>query len=705
MSTDRIQGTDGIRGPVCFAESTHSNDPMSAFLNEGVLTEEFFELYTHAYCMELIDYKFASESDKVVIGCDPRDFSGLFYEAAVRGIRKAGLKAIRVDILPTPAISLYQLYVGAACGFVLTASHNPSDQNGIKIFLGHSNLKLFPEDDKRLTKRCFQTNYLNLKKKKMIGESFNEHLEAKNLFVNFLLDSKNNWISDGSLNGSTIIFDFANGAFSPLKNDLIQYGSANYVFTNCDPSKGINLRSGVADLEGVDHIYSEDVENGLFSDYESIINIFEKGRENRSLLCSSSNLVIGFIFDGDGDRCFLLIYDPFLDCILVLDGDTLAFFQAKFLLLDYDLRTKPLFVNTIESDLGAGLAAEKLGYKSENCAVGDKWILWRAFFHHWECKLEYYLQKIDESEFNDLVKQVKSDIEKMIHSSKLDALHATSRYLSIERWISEKKSTDLLTGALEYSSIHSKNVFTIGIEESGHLITLANINSLNSKIPVFIGNSLKCAFNSVAAIQKLRNLENTSDFYKWIKDPFPKGFKKSLQVYYVDKSFLTEGSALRNKLVELLLANTDWPGIEIKIEKCYEEPDMIILRGLEGRFCVAAAFIRNSGTEDKMALYLRGVEKFASYLEDLSKIIYPFLLASFKNKESPMAKAERVILNSLRSGSKYKSQLSKLTPVSLERLLHEMCSRQHLIKKDGKMWRITKTGVGLLNFSERSEKI
>ena len=70
-----------------------------------------------------------------------------------------------------------------------------------------------------------------------------------------------------------------------------------------------------------------------------------------------------------------------------------------------------------------------------------------------------------------------------------------------------------------------------------------------------------------------------------------------------------------------------------------------------------------------------------------------------------MANAERLVLNSLRSGPKHKSQLSKLTQVSIERLLHEMGSRQHLIKKDGNMWRITKTGIGLLNFSERSEKI
>ena len=142
MTVERLQGTDGIRGLVSIAEPDLINDPISAFLDEGILTEEFFELYTYAYCMVLIENNFASEFDSVVIGWDPRHISGHFHKAAIRGIRKSGLTAIVVDILPTPAISLYQLQIGAVCGFALTASHNPEDQSGIKIFLGHSKRNL-----------------------------------------------------------------------------------------------------------------------------------------------------------------------------------------------------------------------------------------------------------------------------------------------------------------------------------------------------------------------------------------------------------------------------------------------------------------------------------------------------------------------------------------------------------------------------------
>ena len=335
MKTDRIQGTDGIRGPVCFAEDCFSSDPISALLSEGVLTEEFFELYTFAYCQELLESGFACELDLAVIGWDPRDFSGRFNEAAVRGIRKAGLTAIVVDILPTPAISLYQLHVEAACAFVITASHNPADQNGIKIFLWHSNLKLFPDDDKRLTERCLHLKFEDLRAAPLIAKLRNEHVAARSVFLDFMSDPGNHWLTDDTLVGTTIIVDAANGAFSPLIKDLLYYDASDIVFTNCDPSCGVNVRSGVADLEGVSYISAYDIENGIFSGYETMHQILIKGREQIEKLRNTSDLVLGFVFDSDGDRCFLLNYDPYKDRVLVLDGDVLAFIQARLLQQNY----------------------------------------------------------------------------------------------------------------------------------------------------------------------------------------------------------------------------------------------------------------------------------------------------------------------------------------------------------------------------------
>ena len=189
--------------------------------NEGLLTEEFFELYTYAYCQELLEEDFANESDLIVIGWDSRDLSGRFNEAAVRGVRKSGLTAVVVDILPTPAISLYQMHIRAACAFVITASHNPADQNGIKIFLGHSNLKLFPEDEKRLTQRCLNLKMEDILNTPLLGEIRNDKIAAREIFYSFMLDSNNHWLGKGSIDKVTIIVDVANGAFSPIISKLL----------------------------------------------------------------------------------------------------------------------------------------------------------------------------------------------------------------------------------------------------------------------------------------------------------------------------------------------------------------------------------------------------------------------------------------------------------------------------------------------------
>ena len=705
MNVDRLQGTDGVRGKVCIAKSSSSNNPISAFLEEGVLTEEFFELYLYSYCTELLDTKFAKKRDSVVIGWDPREIPVEFYSSAIKGIRKSGLNAVVVDILPTPAISLYQVHTAAAFGVVLTASHNPSDQSGIKIFLGYSNLKLFPEDDKRLTKLCFKLNFEKIKKLPIIGKCRNEHLEARKLFIQFMKNIENHWVNENNLNGITVVVDCANGAFSGLINDLINFEFINFVVTNDDINKGINLNSGVADLEGVEKIFPADLDRGAFSNYDSLKMILKLGRKKRKMIQKSYEMVLGIVFDGDGDRCFLLIYDPFNDDILVIGGDLLSFFQAKFLYKKYYSSSKYFFINTIESDLEATRVAEKLGFSQIQCAVGDKWILWHAFYNQFLSKLDFYLDMIDDPEFINLLDETKLLLENMIKCSKLDALNATKKLIVIENWVREKKGEGILIKASNFLCKRENNRFAIGCEESGHLINLG-INSLdNQDVPVFIGNSFKCAINSISAIKEFRSNKNTPELFDWLKNPFPKGYKKSLQVYYVDKSLLNKNSSVRKELIDRLKLYSKWPNVKVKFEKLFEEPEMVFFRSFHNEKCVASLFIRNSGTEEKMAIYLRGIEKLAPYLDELAEKIYPFLLSSFKNKKSLMAQSERLILERLKEGPKDEKTLihSEFQSISFDRLLHEMSSRQNLIEKNGNNWKITNIGLSFLNFSERSE--
>ena len=705
MAINRIQGTDGIRGPVCLSENSSSLGPIEALLNEGILTEELFELYTYSFCQELLDMGFAANNDIAVIGWDPRDSSGRFNQAAVNGIRKAGMTAAVVDVLPTPAISLYQLKVGAACGFVLTASHNRADQNGIKIFLGHSNLKLLPEDDKRLTQRCLNLDYEELRTIPLTGEISNEHQQARKLFIDFVADQANNWLQKDLLNGVTVIVDAANGAFSHLVKDILNFEGCRIEFFNCEPSRGINSCSGVADLEGLSEINADEIVNGAFAEYEALSRILSIGREHNSAHQNRPGMVFGFVFDGDGDRCFLLNYDPHMDQVKVLGGDVQAFLQAKLLKQKSKWNKPPLYLNTVESDIEAERAARSAGFETKQCAVGDKWILWETFLSQWKCRKQYYLEKVDDPEFQALTIQADTKLEQMQNSSSFDAISATNSVLSLEKWLLEKKRNELVNLAYSHACEISNNCFAIGSEESGHLITLGKIKSGKMIRPVFIGNGIKCALNSMAAILQLIPDIKQQQYFQWLSNPYPSGYQKSLQVYYVDKSLLCEESVMRKQLQDLLLENLNWSEMEIKIDQNQQEPQMLMIRVFKHNLPVAMVYVRNSGTEDKLALYLRGSREITDQLDSLAKKIYGYLMISFKNKNSLMAIAEKSILYSLKHESKQTIELKgqKFEEVPIDRLLHEMSLRQKLIKKDKGMWCITDLGGTLINHYERSE--
>jgi len=130
-----------------------------------------------------------------------------------------------------------------------------------------------------------------------------------------------------------------------------------------------------------------------------------------------------------------------------------------------------------------------------------------------------------------------------------------------------------------------------------------------------------------------------------------------------------------------------------------------MIRIFQHNLPVAMVYVRNSGTEDKLALYLRGSSKLTKQLDSLAKKIYGYLMISFKNKNSLMAIAEKSILHSLSHESKQTIGLEgqEFDEVPFDRLLHEMSSRQKLIKKDKGMWCITDLGRTLINHSEHSE--
>ncbi len=371
--TVRLQGTDGIRRIVRSQDDATliGLTPQEAFLRHDVITESFLELYTYCRIRQLIDAAVMAVGDPVVIAWDTRDPSGAYTGAAVAGLRKAGATVHALGVAPTPLVPLYQRKVDAAAGFMVTASHNPSNYNGVKIFT-RIGLKLLPGDDVALSTVVLDTPWANVALLPEQGPLIDARSDAAHLFKEVHLDPENSRIGDRSLLANqTLIVDTAHGALSAFAAEALrEAGCGTVIPVNDDTTQPINIRSGVADIEGMPLITGDQIEPGeRFAGYRAIETLFDQGRRLRDEARCGRRTVAAAVFDGDGDRFYRVEYDPFDDCLRVLSGDESSLLQAKAL---RETETSQLFVNTVESDLAAQQGAASLGYETTLTAVGDR---------------------------------------------------------------------------------------------------------------------------------------------------------------------------------------------------------------------------------------------------------------------------------------------------------------------------------------------
>jgi phosphoglucosamine mutase len=363
----RLQGTDGIRGPIK-QDLPPSENPASWYLQSGEITPGFFQLYTYSICLLLRKLGLAEINSRVIVGWDSRDSSGAFNNAAMLGILQAGLKPCRVGILPTPAVALHMLVSNASAAIVLTASHNPADQNGIKIFLGSTGLKLFPSDDESLTEIVLKQTwpititgsfYDFIDEAKIAKTNFVKHL-FQNIEFSTILDQPEsiNIITDSAFGACQVIVEYL-----PKIWRIFQH-------LNADCSQEINRSSGVADLEGIRWFSSHSLEEDQWKDHAVLHKLFQNQQQNLNVL------QLSWVFDGDGDRCFILVADPFRQGIHVLGGDALMLLISSESAIEG--KNKYVF-NTIESDLEASNRTLRKKFNFRQCAVGDKWLLLEAF--------------------------------------------------------------------------------------------------------------------------------------------------------------------------------------------------------------------------------------------------------------------------------------------------------------------------------------
>ena len=311
----RLFGTDGVRG-VANSELT----PELAF-NLGK---------AGAFVLAK-----SEERPVVLIGKDTRISGDMLEDAISAGILAMGGNVIKVGVLPTPAIAYLVRHYQADAGIVISASHNPFQDNGIKFFNGDG-FKLDDDLEDEIEDIILRNIDVNAH---ITGDRLGRCLEADDdalrLYADFLKKSV-----DLDLTGMKIAIDCANGAaYQVAELVLRELGAELFVIGNQPNGSNINDSCGSTHPEKLQR------------------------------LTVKSNAHIGLAFDGDADR--LIAVDETGE---VINGDRVIYICTKMLKEAGELKGNRVTV-TVMSNLGFHKACEALGVQVDVTQVGDRYVL------------------------------------------------------------------------------------------------------------------------------------------------------------------------------------------------------------------------------------------------------------------------------------------------------------------------------------------
>ena len=304
-------GTDGVRG----------------LANRELTAELALDLAVAAAHILGEKGEFKGHRPKAIVGQDSRA-SGEFLEAAVvAGLASAGVDVYKVGVLPTPAIAYLVGESGADLGVMISASHNPMPDNGIKFF-SRGGEKLDDTLEAAIEKRLREDWERPIGKD--VGRIISDESAAERYAYHLLATLKS------SLNGIKVVVDCANGAASEIAPEVYRRAGADVVAISNKPNGwNINENCGSTHLE----------------------NLIETVKLEKADL--------GIAHDGDADRC--LAVDAFGNEI---DGDFILAILASHWKV-------PTVVGTVMSNLGFVKALNELGIKVEKTQVGDRYVLER----------------------------------------------------------------------------------------------------------------------------------------------------------------------------------------------------------------------------------------------------------------------------------------------------------------------------------------
>jgi len=313
----KLFGTDGIRGEA----NRYPMDAMTAFSVGQAVTHLF---------------RNGDHRTRIIIGKDTR-ISGYMLESSLEaGITSMGGNPYLVGVLPTPGIAFITQSMRADAGIVISASHNPYQDNGIKIFSG-AGYKLSDEKEAMIEDLMLKGR---LPEMTPPAKEMGRARRIEDVLGRYIVFIKNTFPRRLSMEGMKIVIDAANGATYKVAPAVFAELGADVELIHNTPD-GLNINDNCGSQ------YTEDLER----------RVKEKGA------------AVGLAFDGDGDR--LIAVDEKGHKIT---GDQILIICAK-VLKEYGQLTNDLLVSTIMSNIGLTVACKKYGFAHHASKVGDRYVL------------------------------------------------------------------------------------------------------------------------------------------------------------------------------------------------------------------------------------------------------------------------------------------------------------------------------------------
>lgn len=311
-------GTDGVRGVA----------------NRELTPELVYRLgRAGAYVLTNHSEKENRERPLVLVGRDPRISGEMLESALVAGMLSIGVDVIRLGVVSTPGVAYLIRNFEASAGVMISASHNPFSDNGIKFF-GPDGFKLTDSLEESIESLLMEEDQMPRPEGEGIGR-VNDRPDASLKYIEYLRST-----IQTDLCGMDIVVDCANGAASRLAPSLLRDLGADVTAINADPDGfNINVDCGSTHPE---RLRQEVIQR---------------------------NAHIGLAFDGDADR--LIAVDEKGE---IVDGDRVLCICGSFMKEMGELK-KDTIVTTVMSNIGLFKATESMGIRTEKTQVGDRYVM------------------------------------------------------------------------------------------------------------------------------------------------------------------------------------------------------------------------------------------------------------------------------------------------------------------------------------------